>query len=126
MILLFYRIKSINQSMYCVTIFKLKIKKKNIRVSKIASVTPKCGKAGTLAVCRSHLVNIGYSRQFYIYSFHLYSFQDMLCIIAFGPSAARGAAANLLFHYWPTLRPCNVDDDEFTYTCKFEHNGVSE
>ncbi|XP_033647940.1 protein unc-79 homolog [Asterias rubens] len=44
-------------------------------------------------------------------------FKDILCTIAFGPSSARGAASNLLFHYWPSLVPSNVEDRDFSYTC---------
>ncbi|XP_041469783.1 protein unc-79 homolog [Lytechinus variegatus] len=44
-------------------------------------------------------------------------FKDILCTIAFGPSTARGAAANLLFHYWPALVPSSMDNREFTYAC---------
>ncbi|XP_022099411.1 protein unc-79 homolog isoform X2 [Acanthaster planci] len=44
-------------------------------------------------------------------------YKDILCTIAFGPSSARGAAANLLFHYWPSLVPANVEDRDFSYTC---------
>ncbi|XP_072170179.1 protein unc-79 homolog [Diadema setosum] len=44
-------------------------------------------------------------------------FKDILCTVAFGPSGARGAAANLLFHYWPTLVPSSNDNREFTYAC---------
>lgn len=31
--------------------------------------------------------------------------KDLLCVIAHGTSEARAAAANLLFHYWPSLNP---------------------
>ena len=35
--------------------------------------------------------------------------KDVLCVIAHGTPNARSSAANLLFHYWPSLNPTLYD-----------------